>query len=101
MPSKQRLYHDLLLIPRDLPQAVATIEKAVRDGVISQKELDADVLKILQAKERLQLHKNRIVSEKNLSKKVSTSAARELKKKLYRAAITLVGESDLLPLPDE
>lgn len=93
--------HDILLIPRSLEKAVAAIENALIDGTLSEDELDAHVSRILQAKERLGLHKKRIVSEKDLKEKIDTPNARSLKKKLYQQAMTVVYNDGVLPLDSE
>jgi beta-glucosidase-like glycosyl hydrolase len=46
---------DILLCPLDVPQATILIKQAILDGTISIDRLNKSVLKILQAKERMQL----------------------------------------------
>jgi len=43
--------NDILLYPLDVPRAVALIEQAIREGTVTEEELDRRVLKILKAKE--------------------------------------------------
>lgn len=43
--------NDILLCPMDVPKAVELIKQAIADGQLTETELDAHVLKILQAKE--------------------------------------------------
>ncbi|HEX2978556.1 MAG TPA: glycoside hydrolase family 3 protein [Candidatus Babeliales bacterium] len=43
--------NDILLCPVDVPQAVELIERAIKENLITQQELDEHVLKILKAKE--------------------------------------------------
>ncbi len=65
-----------------IPAAIAALKKAVQEGVIPLEELDRRVEKILRAKERFQPRE---------TKKTSDLPAR-----LYREAITLIGELPLL-----
>jgi len=81
------------LIVEDIPQAVEAIKKAVAQGEISEEELDAHVLRILQAKDKLC---NRPVPAPS---DLRTEEALFLKKLLYREAMTLVS-NDLLPLSE-
>jgi beta-N-acetylhexosaminidase len=48
--------NDILLCPVDMPHAHAAIKEAVANKIISESDLDAHVLKILQAKEWAKLH---------------------------------------------
>lgn len=43
--------NEIILCPLDIPNAVALIEQAIREGQITESELDRRVLKILKAKE--------------------------------------------------
>jgi len=83
---------DLILCPLNVPQAVELIEQAVRSGELSEQELDRRVLKILCAKQRVGLHKQRFVDFDNVQKLVDTPHARALKKKLYESALTCVAD---------
>lgn len=53
--------NDVLLIPPDLDAAYQAVLAAVRSGEISESRLDASVLKILNTKASLGLHKARVV----------------------------------------
>ncbi len=89
--------NDLFLCSLDIPKAIDAFEDAINRGIISQKELDACVLKILQAKEYLGLHKKRCVEDID-STMINTPQTQELKKKLYKESITLVKNNNMLPL---
>ncbi len=91
----------ILLYPVDIQQTVTLIEKALDEKTFPENELDARVLKILQAKEELLLHKNRFVNVSEALQTLNTQEVQELKKKLYYAALTLVkNDQQLLPLKD-
>lgn len=91
----------MLLFPVHIPRAFELIEKALDQGAISESELDVRVLKILEAKEELMLHKNRFINISEALQALNTSEAQELKKRLYHAALTLVkNDKRILPLTD-
>lgn len=91
--------NDLILCPVDVPRAIEFIEDAVKTSMISQEELDTRVLRILRAKEKLGLHKDRIINPSSAMEELLMPGTFSLKKKLYQEAITLVkNENNLLPL---
>jgi len=85
--------NDLLVVPVDVPKTIASIEAAVHAGILSEDEIDAHVLKVLQAKEALHLAEHRLVSTESVQKIITTEYALNLKKRLYQEAITVVGPS--------
>lgn len=99
--------HDLLLygdhiapnieriLKEDVPKSFNRIKQAVLDGTISEEELDRHVDKILALKKKLSFS----LSSENLMEKLNSTAAKKLKRDLYRSAITLVSNPDkLIPL---
>lgn len=91
--------NDILLCPMDVPKAIDCIERAVQEGVITEQDINERVLKILRAKEFMNLHENRTVSIEGAQAAVRTDYAFALKKKLYQEAITLVQNNHgILPL---
>ena len=83
----------------DAKKSIDYLEQAVYAGKIREEEIDARVFKILQAKEYLQLHQQRLVDEQNLEALVNRPYARALKKRLYSEAITVVNnKSGMIPL---
>ncbi len=86
--------NDMLLCPVDVPKAIESIKQAVHNGHIDEKEIDSKVERILQAK-RIVISKTPQFEKADLC----TPYAQELKKKLYRAAITIARDSkNRLPL---
>jgi len=86
-----RAGNDMLLAPVEIEQAVSHIKAALADGTLSHDELDEHVGRILEAKELL------VRPRPNYN--FQNKQALELKRKLYRNAITLVkNENGLLPL---
>lgn len=89
---------DIILCPLDVPLAIDLIEKAVRDNVISEQEIDAKVLKVLHAKEWAGSHKNRFVEEKEALSSIVSEKAQGLKKELYEKAVTVVRNQSAFPV---
>jgi len=87
--------NDILLCPVDTVKACKLLERAVKDGIIPQDELDRRVLKILKAKEWVFERHNRFVDKEKALQQIDTPAAHELKKKLYQEAITVVAHNTL------
>lgn len=79
---------DYLLIEM-IPRAITGLRNAYRDGTLDLGELNASVLRILKAKERLNLHQSRLAHIEDLS----PPEALLLKQRLFEEAITQVGES--------
>ena len=91
--------NDILLCPLDVPKAIDLIDQAIKKDPELQKQLDASVLKILQLKERMNLHKERIFDVDAAKKVIFSSRALALKKTLFAQAITLLKSQDsILPL---
>jgi len=93
-------YDDLEnILQKTLPIAFSAIERGVITGYLSEKELDAHVLKVLSAKEKLGLHKNRFLPlPHNLMEQLHSIEGIELQRILYRKAITVVHPM-LIPTP--
>lgn len=74
------------------------IVDAVRDGTLSEKRIDQSVRRILSAKEKYQLDKNRFVKVKQVPKKVGTKKHLRQAETMAQKSITLVQNDGLLPL---
>jgi beta-N-acetylhexosaminidase len=91
--------NDVLTMPADLDASYRAVLNAVRSGEISRQRLDASVLKILQAKASLGLHKNRQVDMGAISKLVGSPANVAIGQRISDDSITLVRDNGkLLPL---
>ncbi len=91
--------NDVLLFPEDVPRAAAMIKKAITDGIITEAQLNASVLRILRAKEWLGLHVPQRVELKNLHEDLNHPQALQLKRKLSEEAVTLLkNNKDMVPL---
>ena len=91
--------NDVLLIPADLDASFRAMVEAVRSGEIPSAQLDASVLKILEAKASLTLHKTRQVNIEALSTLVGKPENLALGQRIADDSITLVRDNGkLLPL---
>ncbi|MDP9159161.1 MAG: glycoside hydrolase family 3 protein [Acidobacteriota bacterium] len=91
--------NDLLLIPADLNASYNSMLAAVHSGEISQERLDASVLKILNAKAALKLHKSRTVDLNALPDVIGKPENLAMGQQVADDAITLVRDNGkLLPL---
>ncbi len=90
---------DLLLMPANLASAYDAMVKAVQSGEITGQQLDASVLKVLQAKASLGLQKARGVDPDKLSTVIGTPQNLAVGQQVADDAVTLVRDSgSLLPL---
>jgi beta-glucosidase-like glycosyl hydrolase/CubicO group peptidase (beta-lactamase class C family) len=93
---------DLILLPPQTGVAIDALVRAVRDGELSAERIDASVLRILEAKERLGLHRDRRVDPAAIKKSVGRPEDVERALSIARSAITVVrNEGGLLPLRAE
>lgn len=90
--------NDLIIRPTDVPKAVALIKQAITDGTLSMEELDAHVLRILQAKENVGVHQWQPIDGADAVATLHTPHARELKQQAFADAITVVRNHKRFPL---
>lgn len=95
--------NDLILCPPMIASSIEHIIQAVNDGVLSLQDLNAKVLKILQAKERLGLHQERLVNESTTLAIINNPEILKLRTLLYEKAVTVINNAEqILPLnPDD
>ena len=91
---------DALLIPADVPEAIAAVVEAVRSGRIPAERVDASVRRLLQEKARVGLHRERSVSLEQLPAVVGIGAHRRMADDVAERAMTLVRDRDALLPPD-
>jgi beta-N-acetylhexosaminidase len=90
---------DVLLAPADPKATVRAVVEAVRAKRITMARLDESVRKVLAAKVRLGLHRQRMVSLDALSELIDSPEDEELAENVAAKALTLVkNESSLIPL---
>ncbi len=91
--------NDILLCPIELKKSFTHLVESVKNGILEIQELDAHVLRILQAKEKLNLHKNCITNVDTVYEIVDSESAKSLKKTLYQKAITVIrDDKNILPI---
>jgi beta-N-acetylhexosaminidase len=91
--------NDVLLFSGDVGKAMEEINKAVKEGKISQEELDERCRKILKAKYWCGLNTKQEVATRHLHKELNTKQSETLNERLAEAAVTLLKNEDgFLPL---
>jgi beta-glucosidase-like glycosyl hydrolase len=91
--------NDVVLHSPDEGKAFAAIRDAVKSGEIPQARVDASVERILRAKARLGLHRNKIVNLDAVSNIVGTRANQAVADEISQRAITLIkDERNQVPL---
>ncbi len=90
---------DALLMPPVPDAAYQAVLAAVKSGRISQERLNASLRRILQAKARLGLNKNRLVDVASLNEKFGKTSWQETAQEISDRGITLLRDRQhLLPL---
>jgi beta-glucosidase-like glycosyl hydrolase/CubicO group peptidase (beta-lactamase class C family) len=93
---------DVILIPESVPLAVLAIVEAVEEGRVTRERIDDSVRRILLAKARLELHRNRMVSLDAVSSVVGIGAHREVADRAAAESVTLPRDAaELVPLDPE
>jgi beta-N-acetylhexosaminidase len=90
---------DVILFPPNVEQAFTAIKRAVESGEIKESRVDESVRRILAAKERLGLEKNRIADLNKLDKVLGSKEHQRAAQQIIESAITLVRDNkNVLPL---
>lgn len=90
---------DIVLVSPDIPSAITAVVQAVRSGRIPESRINATVRRILQAKARVGLHRNKYVSAETVPGKLGGAESQEIALRAAQRAITLLrNENSLLPL---
>ncbi|HEY7700367.1 MAG TPA: glycoside hydrolase family 3 N-terminal domain-containing protein, partial [Vicinamibacteria bacterium] len=93
---------DMLLVPPDALVTYGAILRAVRRGDLPEERLDRSVRRILEAKERLGLHRNRTVDLGDLPRRLANPVPLERIEEMAARALTLVRvENGLVPFRSE
>ncbi len=92
--------NDVLLYPLSIPKAIVAIKKALQDSLLTSKDLDDKVRRILRAKYFAGLHTGyRSIAEAGLQEELNAPNAKRLIERLHEQAVTIVkNDCDLLPL---
>ncbi len=90
---------DIVLLPTDTLVAVNEIERAVERGDISPARIDASVRKVLWAKSRLGLNRQRTVSIRDLSQIIASPDSQMLAQEIADRSITVIKDTHrILPV---
>jgi beta-N-acetylhexosaminidase len=90
--------NDVLLLPEDMEAAIREIKRYLKEGKLSQAQLDESVKRILHAKYQLGLADFTPIETINIRAELNTNEARALKQKLIENALTLVrNKNELIP----
>ena len=91
--------NDVLLMPTDVPVAIEAVVSGVRSGRFTEARVDSSVRRLLIAKHRMGLHRNRYVDVEKVRDVVADSANLVPARLAAERAITLVRDSlGLVPL---
>jgi len=82
--------HDIVLHSPDDPAVFSGLKQAIEGGTLTQARVDASVQRVLEAKARLGLHRNRSVSVDTLPLVVGTRAHRAVATEVSRRGMTLI-----------
>ena len=93
---------DVVLTPENLGRAISAIKDAVQRGRLPEADLDRSVRRILQAKARAGLHRQRDAAEAPLDMLLQKPLGTSIAEAAADSALTLLKTSDVLPLsPDQ
>ncbi len=91
--------NDMLLFSENVPKAIEEINKAIKEGKISQQDIDMRCKKILQAKYWCGLNAKQEIVTRHLYREINTPESARLNDRLAQAAITVLkNEQGMLPL---
>lgn len=91
--------NDVLLMPTDVPTAIEAVVAGVRSGRFTEAHVDSSVRRLLAAKHRMGLHRNRLVNVENVRAVVADSGNLAPARLAAERAITLVRDSlNIVPL---
>ncbi len=91
--------NDVLVVSEDIGKGVNAILSAVKKGIITEKEIDQRLYRVLKYKYTLNLSKNQKVSTSNINQNLHLEEAEKLNQTLFESAITLVkNQLEILPL---
>ncbi len=91
--------NDILLMPGDVPKAIASIRKEVKKGTVSEEELDARCRKVLLAKAWVGLNRYKPVKIISLAEDLNAPAYNALRRNLIANSLTVIkNKYQILPL---
>jgi beta-N-acetylhexosaminidase len=92
---------DMLLMPVDADEAIRAIMTAINQGRLSRKRIDQSVSKLLNAKVRVGLARQRVVDVDDISDAIDTPEAEQVSDRVAAGALTLLrNQGDVFPMKD-
>jgi beta-glucosidase-like glycosyl hydrolase/CubicO group peptidase (beta-lactamase class C family) len=89
---------DVILLQENVPEMIAELEKRVQAGAIKIERINASVRRLLRAKAKLGLNRQRFVNLDSLATRLTTTAAKAAAANAAARAITLLkNEKNILP----
>src|SRR5690606_15540530 len=93
--------NDMLLNTMDVRTTIEEVKKAIKNGEITQEEIDQRVKKVLAAKAWMGLDQWKPIETEGLVEDLNHSKAQYLNRKLVEASITLLrNQEDIVPIKD-
>ncbi|HUH28191.1 glycoside hydrolase family 3 N-terminal domain-containing protein [Gelidibacter sp.] len=90
--------NDVLELVESVPSTILEIKKALKNGLISQEQIDEKVRKVLAVKQWVGLHKYTAVNPEHIVADLNSTTARLLNQQLVAASLTVLkNESHMLP----
>jgi len=90
--------NDVLLFPENVPVAIEGIKAALDSGILKEAEITGRCHQILKAKEWTGALKRETVATKNIRTNLNDTQARNMKKRLAEASLTVLNNDSMLPL---
>jgi beta-N-acetylhexosaminidase len=89
---------DVILVQENIPAMIAELEKRVQSGELTMARIDESVRRLLRAKAKIGLHRQRLVNLDSLSARLATPAAKTAASTAAARALTLLkNEKNILP----
>lgn len=85
--------NDMLEFTENVPRAIEEIRKAIRQGLITQKEIDDRCRKMLAVKYWTGLNSFRPIATKGMNRDLNTAEAKLLNRKLTEASLTVLNNN--------
>ena len=91
--------NDMVLAPRNLKRELDGVLKAVKDGKITEEDIDEKCRKVLTYKYAFGLYKHPSIEKSGIMSRINRAYTDDLMKRVKKSAVTVVKDSDeMLPL---